>query len=80
MIKNVELDGKIMRVSYEFTEEEIEILRHLKREGFKEFNLWTNSDVVDNLYDYGFVRSVDGSWHYTVKLTELGKKAVESLD
>ncbi|PLS18927.1 hypothetical protein CVD28_00565 [Bacillus sp. M6-12] len=80
MIKNVEMKNQQAMVTYEFSEQDMEILRHLKEHNYMEFRRGENSAIVDNLYDYGFVTTDDDAWHFTVVLTKLGKAVVESWD
>lgn len=75
-----ELNGNTAIVTYEFSQEEIDVLKHLKEHGYKEFRNGENSVIVDDLYDYGFVTDDSMSWHYTVKLTNLGESLVKDLD
>lgn len=79
LIENVKFENNKAVVTYEFSEDDISILKHLKEHGYMEFRNGKNSSIVDSLYDYGFVKSNDDAWHFTVHLTELGNKVVSSI-
>jgi ribosomal protein S8 len=79
LIKGVKVENNQAVVTYQFSEEDMNVLKHLKEHGYMEFRNGAKSEIVDNLYDYGFVKSDDDAWHYTVKLTELGEQVVSSM-
>lgn len=80
MITNVKVkNGHEIHVRHELTPEELTVLKHLKEHGYMEFRNGGDA-ITDDLYDRGFVKSDDMAWHYTVKLTELGKAVVEQFE
>lgn len=80
MIKNTEVIGNQAVVTYEFSEDDLKVLNHLKKHGYMEFKNYNENLIADNLYEHGFVESIDDSWHFTLKLTKLGQKIVDSMD
>lgn len=79
MIKNTTFENNNAVVSYEFSDDDIKVLTHLKEHGYIGFPGGAGSDIVDALYDYGFVEADDDAWHFTVKLTKLGKSVVDAM-
>ena len=79
MIVSTKFENNKAIVVYEFSEEDLNILKHLKRHGWMEFYRGYNSAIADNLYDYGFVTSDDDAWHFTIVLTKLGEEVVKGL-
>lgn len=80
LISAVKVENNQVVVTYDFSEEDKKVLKHLKEHGYMEFRRGQNSNIVENLYEYGFVQSDDDAWHYTVVLTELGKKTVALMN
>ena len=80
MIVYADIKGNEAVVIYEFSDEDLSILHHLKEHGYMEFRNGHNSEIVDKLYDNGFVTSDDSAWHFTVVLTKLGEAVVKNLD
>lgn len=80
MIKETRIEGNKAIVTFEFSEDDLKVLKHLKEHGYMEFRNNENSAIVDNLFDNGFVEADDYAWHDTVLLTELGDNVVKAMD
>lgn len=79
MIVNTKIESNKAIVTYEFSEDDLKVLTHLKQHGYMEFRNNESSMIVDNLYDNGFVEMDDDAWHYTVVLTTLGENVVMAM-
>lgn len=79
MIKNTQFQDNNAVVTYEFSENDIQVLTHLKEHGYMEFRRNEGSDIADSLYEYGFVDADSDAWHFTIKLTKLGEQVVNAM-
>jgi hypothetical protein len=79
LVKDTQFQDNKAVVTYEFSGDDIEVLKHLKAHGYMEFRRGANSAIVDSLYDYGFVKTDDDAWHYTIVLSKLGESVVNAM-
>ena len=79
MIKNTLFQNNEAVVTYKFSDDDIKVLSHLKEHGYMEFRRNVGSEIVDSLYNYGFVESNEDAWHFTISLTKLGKSVVDAM-